>query len=300
MIGLPRTGTTILHTLLAQDPVHRAMYYYEGFDPVAREVRPGPGPAPDDPRRKKLDTMMRQMEWMAPGYRAIHAMDSDSIEECVTVILCTFSTPQFDFQYECPTLLAQLEKQGTREPYLHYRKQLRMLQHYRPHGERWVLKDPSHLFALDTLLELFPDAVFVWTHRDPPSALASIASLTAHTRALFSDAYGAERVGRHVVEGVWPAGMRRALELRERLPADRFHDVRYADFMRDPIATIAGIYERFGFEYTHAARRAMERYLRARPQGSEGRHRYTPEQFAIDPAEENERYRSYRERFGLA
>lgn len=292
VIGWPRTGTTILHTLLAQDPAHRALLYYEGFDPAA-------GAGDVATRKAALGRMLAGLEYMAPGYRAIHAMDPDSVEECVTVMLHTFTTPQFEFQYHCPSYLAWLERTGPRASYRHYREQLRMLQYHRPAGERFVLKDPAHLLALDHLLELFPDALFVWTHRDPVRALGSIASLTAHTRALFSDAYDAETVGRQVLSGIWPRALRRGLALREKLPPDRIADVRYADFLREPIGTIGGIYARFGLPFGFEARRAMERHLAAHPQGSEGRHRYSPERFAIDPATEAERYRDYVERFAI-
>ncbi|MBW2267777.1 MAG: sulfotransferase [Deltaproteobacteria bacterium] len=293
VIGWPRTGTTVLHTLLAQDPAHRALRYFEGFDPVA----PARGGA--DLRSAQLQKMLRGLEYMQPGYRAIHPMDPDSIEECVTVLYHTFSTPQFDFQYHCPSYHEFLERQGPRAAYAHYRKQLQMLQHYRPYGERWVLKDPTHLIALDTLLELFPDAQFVWIHRDPVRALTSIASLTAHTRSLFSDAYDAEMVGQEVTSGFWPREMLRGLELREKLPAERFIDVRYADFMANPIGSVGAIYDRLGLELRPEARRAMECYLREHAQGSEGVHRHSPEQFGIDPETEWKRYADYSERFEL-
>lgn len=293
VIGWPRTGSTILHTLLAQDPAHRALLYYEGFDPSA------PAAGGPDARPEKLRKMLGALEYMQPGYRAIHPMDPDSVEECVTVFYHSFSTPQFDFQYHCPSYLEFLERQGTRAPYEHYRKQLKMLQHYRPHGERWVLKDPTHLIALDTLLELFPDARFIWIHRDPVRSLASIASLTAHTRSLFSDAYDAESVGREMLSGFWPRALFRGLELREKLPADRFIDVRYAELMGAPLDTIASIYAQLGLELGAAARAAMERHLRDHAQGSEGVHRYSPEQFGIDPDTEWRRFAAYSERFGI-
>jgi len=292
VIGWPRTGTTILHNLLARDPAHRALLYYEGFDPAA------PARGKDD-RKAKLSKVLRGLEYMAPGYRAIHAMDADSVEECVTIMYHTFSTPQFEFQYRCTGYLSFLEARGTRSAYEHYREQLRMLQYYRPHGERWVLKDPAHLYALDTLLELFPDARFVWIHRDPARALGSIASLTAHTRALFSDAYDAECVGRDVLDGAWPRGLACALDLRERLPADRFVDVRYADFVQAPMATVRSVYDALGLELTATAAAAMERHLSEHPQGSEGTHRYTPEQFGIESSVVRREWSDYIDRFGI-
>lgn len=293
VIGWPRTGTTLLHTLLAQDPAHRGLLYYEGFDPAA------PARGAEDSRAAKLGKMLRGLEYIQPGYRAIHPMDPDSVEECVTVLYHSFSTPQFDFQYRCPSYLEFLERQGTLAPYTHYRKQLQMLQHYRPHGERWVLKDPTHMVALDTLLELFPDASFVWIHRDPVRALASIASLTAHTRSLFSNAYDAETIGREVITGFWPRALRRGLELREELPVDRFLDVCYADLMTDPLGVLGRIYEWLGVELHSEARHAMERYLQEHAQGSEGVHRYSPEQFGIDPETEWKRFADYSERFHI-
>jgi hypothetical protein len=292
VIGLPRSGTTILHSLLAQDPEHRALRYFEGFDPTLPATR-------DVQSRQKLGRMLAGLEYVSPSYRAIHAMDADSIEECVTVMYHSFSTIQMEFQYECPSYLRFLEDQGTNAPYAYYRKQLQLLQFHRPHGKRWVLKDPAHLVALDTLQELFPDASFVWIHRDPARVLSSIASLTAYTRAIFSDHYDAESIGRTVTDGVWPRALARGLELREQLPEDRFVDLRYADFVADPIASLERVYEQLNLTFTAAARSAMAEYLRAHSQHSEGAHRHSLEQFGIDPASESRRHASYRERFDI-
>ena len=292
VLGLPRSGTTILHSVLAQDPAHRSMRYFEGFDPSL--------PASQDAELKaKLARMLAQLEGMAPSYRAIHAMDPDSIEECVTVMVHTFSTIQMEFQYECPSYLAFLEKQGYAEPYAYHRKQLQLLQHQRPHAERWLLKDPAHMVALDSLLESFPDAHFVWIHRDPARVLSSICSLTAYTRALFSDRYGAEQVGQIVSQGVWPRALERGLELRDRLPADRFVDVRYADFMSDPLGSIAAIYRGLGLPLPQAARDAMERYLQEHRQHSEGVHRHSLAQFGLEESSVSRRFSEYRARFDL-
>ncbi len=292
VIGWPRSGSTLLHTLLARDPAHRALLYYEGFDPSA----PARG---RDTRPQQLAKMLKLLEYLAPGYRAIHAMDPDSVEECVTVMYHTLCTVQMEFQYHCPSYLRFVEEQETLTPYTHYVKQLRMLQYIRPHGERWILKDPAHLLALDTIFELFPDAQLVWLHRDPARVMASIASLTAHTRALFSDAYGTLRVGKDVLEGIWPRAMRRALQLRDKLPADRIVDVRYADLMAEPETTLETIYSGLGLELAPSARQRMLGLLREKPQGAEGVHRYSCAQFGIDPESVRASFRDYRERFGI-
>jgi len=298
VIGWPRSGTTILHALLAQNPAHRALLYYEGFDPAA-PARFASSQGDFDPRKEELAKTLRALELMAPGYRAIHPMEPESVEECVTVLYHTFSTPQFAFQYHGPSFQRFIAAQGPLGPYTHYRKQLQMLHYFRRQGERWVLKDPTHFWALDAILELFPDASFVWIHRDPARTLASIASLTAHTRALFSDAFSAERVGSEVTREVWPQLLRRGLELRAQLPADRFVDVRYRDFMADPVGCVAGVYERLGLEATGALRARVAAFLRARPQGAEGVHHYSTAQFGIDAETERRRYADYIDRFQI-
>jgi len=292
IVGLPRTGTTILLALLSQDPAHRPLLFWEGFDPVS----PRSG---DDRRRQQAARLIRSFDYVCPSYQSIHPMRADLPEECVLLFMHTFMTPQFDFQYHVPSYMKWLQEKGYAQAYRHYKEQLQLLQLQRPMTERWLLKDPAHLFALDSILELFPDACVIQTHRDPLKALASNCSLYAHTRSIFSDSVDPGELGEYVSQGTWPAALERALRLRERLPADNFRDLRYADFMRDPIGEIEGIYDYFGLDLGDTTRDAMRSYLALHPKAGDRAHRYSLEQFGLDPEAERKRFEEYCTRFEI-
>ena len=292
IVGWPRTGTTFLHTLLAEDPAHRTIPYWESFDPVP----PRAGP---DRRIERLDRMLARLAGFAPGYQAIHPMAARQAEECVALFMNVFRTLQFDIQYRVPGYVEWLLAQDARIAYEAWARQLRLVQYHRPCGERFVLKDPTHLVHLETALQLFPRARVVFTHRDPARAFSSIASLYAHTRAIFSDDVDPRALGRELLAGYWPPALERALALRERLPAGRVADVRHADLVRDPLGTALRLYRDLGLELGGAAREALRRFAAARDAGPRREHEHSPEAFGIDAAALRERFASYCQRFAL-
>jgi hypothetical protein len=290
IVGLPRTGTTILLALLSQDPAHRPLLFWEGFDPV----HPRSGP---DRRRQRAAGLIRGFNYLCPSYQSIHPMGAELPEECVLLFMHNFTTPQFDFQYHVPSYTEWLQAKGYAEAYRHYRRQLQLLQLQGTMAERWLLKDPAHLFALDEILELFPDACVIQTHRDPLKALASNCSLYAHTRSMCSDAVDADEIGRYVSTGIWSTALERAWTSRQRLPAENFWDLRYTDFMRDPITAIEEIYGHFALDLSDSTRGAMRTYLERHPKAGDRVHRYSLEQFGLDPAMQRKRFEEYCARF---
>jgi hypothetical protein len=178
----------------------------------------------------------------------------------------------------------------------------RVLQHLQWHGPRgrWVLKAPAHLFGIDALFAVYPDAGVVFTHRDPLEVVPSMASLHTVLRSTFSDSIDPLEVGEEVTRR-WADAISRALRVRDEggIPAERFFDVHYADLVRDPIDVVRKLYVHFGSELTPMAENRMRRFLSASPKDKHGPHRYSLEEFGFDRDVERERYRTYRERFGL-
>jgi hypothetical protein len=293
VVGWPRTGTTFLHTLLAQDPASRTIPYWESFDPLPPEQGP-------DRRAAKVDRMLAQLARFAPAYQAIHPMTGDAPEECVALFMNVFRTLQFDIQYRIPGYVEWLLAQDAGVAYAGYRRQLALLQHHRPCGVRQVLKDPTHLVHLEALLELFPDARVVYTHRDPAQAMSSLCSLYAHTRSIFSDDVDGRAIGAELMEGYWPRALDRAIELREKIPAERRTDVRYVDLVRDPLAAAAGLYSALGIDLEDRARAAMERFVRADAARDHGVHLHALEDFGLQAAAVRERFEGYCSRFDLS
>jgi len=175
LIGWMRTGTTFVHRLLAQDPDTRTMPYWESMYPV-------PPKTGKDGRAEELAHVLKQLEAISPNYEAIHPMGAHEPEECVALFTNVFRTLQYNVQYRVPSYVEWLQGQDPRVAYGQYRQQLQLVQFHRPHGIRFALKDPTHSVFLDTILELFPNARFVFTHRDPATTMSSLCSLYAYAR----------------------------------------------------------------------------------------------------------------------
>ncbi len=294
--GLPRTGTTLLHGLLAQDPTNRV--------PVTWECM-FPSPPPErhrrdrDPRIRAAERQIRWFHRLNPDFRRIHPTGARLPEECLIITSHSFQSFQFHTAHYVPTYQGWLEQTDLHESYAVHR---RFLQHLQWHtgGERWVLKAPAHVFGQRALFDVYPDAGVILTHRDPLQVVASVASLHTSLRGTFSVrvdpvAVGAEQAAR------WADGITRALAARDAgcAPATSFVDVRYTDLVRDPIAIVQRVYERFQLPLTAVVEAQMRRFLADNPQGKHGRHDYDLAQFGLDPARERERFRKYRERFDL-
>lgn len=292
IVGWPRTGTTFLHLLLSQDPESRTIPYWESFDPVP----PVGGP---DRRSAQVTRMLLQLERIAPDYQAIHPMTADMAEECVALFMNELRSLQLDFQYSARGYIRWLLDEDPRIAYSAYRRQLQLIQYHRPRGQRFVLKDPTHLVHLETVISLFPDARFVFTHRDPAKALSSICSLVAYTRAIFSDDVAPQAVGREIMEGYWPEALDRAQSLRAGLAAGRSTDVRHADLARDPIGTVENAYAALGLPFGGPARTAMESFLARERAGTPRTHVHAPEGFGLTTGAIRERFGAYCERFDL-
>jgi hypothetical protein len=296
IVGLPRTGSTLLHHLLAQDPASRV--------PQAWEVMfPSPPPEAErygaDPRIARAARQLAWFDAMAPRFKAIHPLGAQLALECIAIMSPTFLSPRFHTTYRVPTYQAWLERHDLRPAYRFHRRFLQHLQWGAP-GQRWVLKAPSHLFGLPALLETYPDAHIVQTHRDPLTVLASVASLTAALQGAFTDQIDLAEIGAEVSHR-WTEGLDRALQFRRSaaIGADRFVDIRYHDLIRDPMAAVARIYAHLDIALTAAAETRMRRFLAENPPGKHGPHWYSLSAFGLGAEELARRFAVYREHFGV-
>lgn len=287
IVGWPRTGSTFLHQLLASDPTSRTIPYWESFDPV-----PPPAGKPDT-RIQKLEKMLGLLGRIEPRYNAIHPMTAEATEECVALFMNEFRTLQFDFQYQVPEYARWLIAQDAHIAYELYRRQLQLIQLHRPTGLRQVLKDPTHLVHLETLIDCFPEAKFVFTHRDPAFSMSSMCSLTCYTRALFTDDVDPAAVGSELMSGYWPTALERARKIRASLPPDRAVDVRHPDLSRDPVGTGAEIYRALGIEFSAEARAQMTAFVERQEKEHTGRHEHALEGFGLTRAAVRDRFAEY-------
>jgi hypothetical protein len=294
--GLPRTGTSLLHGLLAQDPANRT--------PLSWEVM-APSPPPEreryenDPRIAQVERRMRCLDWLAPDFKRIHEVGARLPQECVAIMSHVFQSPQFATTCHVPSYEAWIDKADRRPAYQFHRRFLQHLQ-WRCAGQQWVLKSPAHLAGLDALLATYPDAGIIHTHRDPLVAIPSLASLRTVLHSAFSDAVDPLQIGLETTS-YWAQVLLQAIQFRHTHPAaqHRFYDVYYDELTRDPLGTVQRLYVHFELPWTPTAEARMRQYLAQHPQHQYGTHRYTMEQFGLKPAEEADRYRVYRDHFGI-
>jgi hypothetical protein len=297
IVGLPRTGTSILHELLAQDPANRV--------PMSWEVM-HPWPPPErasfetDPRIAAVDEQLARVDRIIPGFKRMHPMGAQLPQECVALTAHDFASMIFSTTHRVPSYHAWLDGADLRPVYASHRRQLQYLQWHCP-AQRWVLKSPGHLWALDALLAEYPDARIVQTHRDPLKVIASLASLVATLRLLVS-----RHVDQRAISQEWSAnlarGLQKATAVRERKLGDgtEVFDMHFQEFVRDEIAMVRRIYDHFDMQLTGEAEARMRAFLAANPADKHGAHRYTLADAGLDAAEERRRYASYQERFGIA
>ncbi|MFQ5773341.1 MAG: sulfotransferase [Kiloniellaceae bacterium] len=296
IVGLPRSGTTLLHGLLAQDPANRAPLTWEAMYPPPPTNH---GHPESNPQIAKADRQIRWFHRLAPEFRKIHPVAARLPQECIAITAHTFASPRFHTTYRIPSYQRWLDHYDQRPCYAFHRRFLQHLQ-YRSATERWVLKSPAHLFTLDRLFAEYPDALVVQTHRDPVTVLASVASLTAALQRVFSDFVDLPEIGAEVANR-WERGVERAIRARETLGSmrDQFFDVRYPNLVRDPVATVRRIYAHFDLPLGAEALARMKRFVAENPKSKHGDHSYSLSAFGLNREEEAARFRPYRERFGL-
>jgi Sulfotransferase family len=297
IISLSRAGTTLLHRLLAQDAGNRTPRSWELMRPI-----PPPETATyeTDGRIAQAERELRLFErFLAPDISAVHELGARLPEECLMIMAYSFRSFQFPSMNYVPTYQAWMEQHDLRPAYEYHRRVLQHLQWRHP-GERWVLKAPAHIFAVEPIFATYPDAGIVHMHRDPLEVTASLTSLTTAIYAAFSQGIDSRRVGRDLVESLH-TGLERYVRARDSDVArqQRFLDVDYRDLTADPMRTVRQIYEFFAMTLSADAEARMRRFLAENPQGKHGQHRYSLAQFGIDRDAEARRFAPYCERFGV-
>ena len=295
--GLPRTGTSILHDLLACDPAARI--------PLHWEVR-YPCPAPErasystDPRIARADREIQLWNQIVPEYVTMHELGGAIPVECIQITAHEFVSDELLGRAQVPRYAAWLASADLEPAYRFHRQFLQHLQFRYP--GRWILKAPSHLSSLKALFAVYPDARVVWTHRDPLKIIPSVASILEATARVRSDAVDPEQVKAWFTPDTCLTQIESAQRFRDSNPqhAERFFDVRYESLVTDPFSTLADIYDHFHIPFQAAAEAAMRRYLEAKPKDKHGRHDYA--RVATESSEGGairERFRAYQERFDV-
>jgi hypothetical protein len=291
IVGLPRSGTTILHSLLAVDPEHRAPLTWEVMSPSP------PTDHNEQQRIRRATQSCRCFNWLAPTFQHVHSLGAELPQECVSLMSPSFLSDQFDTMYNVPSYRAWFFRQDPLPAYQYHRRFLQHLQ-FRKQAARWVLKAPTHMSALPTLLSIYPDALFVQTHREPLEAMASVSSLITILRRVFSDAVDPGLVFREAVQ-YWSEALSRFLQERNRLANHRVCDLNYLDIRRDPIAAVRRIYEQFAWSLSQEAEQRMQTVLASQSRQQYNNHRYHLSYFGFDAAKYASAFGAYSEQFSL-
>jgi len=297
IVGQGRTGTTILHELLAMDPGSRVPLTWEVDHPV-----PPPETATyeSDPRIAETDATLSGVDLVLPGFMQMHPMGAQLPQECVRITSSDFRSMIFPTQYSVPSYARWLLNEADMAPaYRWHRIFLEHLQSRHP-AQRWVLKSPGHLWALDALLAEYPNALLVQTHRDPLRILASLSSLVAKLRSMCSDGSTIPRAAADFAGDILD-GLDRSVDARENgtVAPERVVDVQFRRFMADPFATIHEIYEKLGLELQPDAEARMRAFFAANPSDKHGVHTYRLADTGLDEGEWRERARRYQEYFDV-
>ena len=254
VVGLPRTGTTALHRLLCADPGHQGL---EAWLTEFPQPRPPRETWEADPVFAALQSAYREHHVSHPEFMGIHYMDATSVEECWRVLRQSGMSIGFESLANVPRYSAWLAAQDWTPAYERHRRTLQLIGLHDAE-KRWVLKNPSHLAALDALMAVYPDACVVVTHRDPVVSIASACSLSAEATAGMSTTFVGETIGRTQLE-MLARSWRRFEEARAAYDDRQFLDVDYRAFVQDPVGTVAGVYDHFDIPWSPAAKEEVAR-----------------------------------------
>lgn len=296
--GLPRSGTTVLLQLLSQDPANRS--------PLTWEIL-APSPPPEaatygtDPRIEEVQALLDRAGFTRPELMAIHPYGAKLAEECIFIFEHTVAHGPYRSFWDCPSYSKLTAAADDRATYQVHKKVLQQLQFRNP-AERWVLKSPSHMFHLPALIETYPDAVFIQTHRDLGRIMPSLAGLLSILRRTFSDDPAATdmHAAAQWALSVWRTGLEAMTEFRQRPGMnDRFVDVDYKTMLADPLAGVEQIYHQLGLPLSAVAKARMEAWLGQNRQGRHGAYEYSLAGCGLTEQDIEDNFGAYMERYSV-
>lgn len=250
--GLPRTGTTALHRLLVADPAHQGLELWLTDVP---QPRPPRETWDDNPMYQRIQAGYEKHHVEHPEFMGLHYMTADMPEECWRLLRQSMLSISFECLAHIPAYSSWLAGRDWTDAYRRHRRNLQLIG-LPDAGRRWVLKNPSHLFALDALMAAYPDALVIQTHRSPRTIIASMCSLAEQASDGWSTVFRGATIGRTQLE-LWARGLEKFNADRARFPSAQFYDVRYEDLVGDPLGTVADVYRYFGLEWGKSTGAAM-------------------------------------------
>lgn len=293
LIGMPRSGTTALSQYLSEDPALRSIPRWES----KRLTPPESGAhGQNDPRIAEIRAEFTEAHKQMPWRQKILPNSYEDPAEHGVLMALTFLNLQWPTLFRIPGWNQWVMQQDMKPAYSYLARVLKVLQWAKP-AQRWNLKLPPDLFALDAISTTFPDAQFVWLHRQPIKAISSVCSLCAQVREQQGGAKVVpEEIGPEQLE-FQALAVDRGMAARARIGEDRFTDVWQEDLGRNPLGTIATLYKQLGLKMTGGFRENLEARLQDKPRGRFGKHQHDLGSYGLDEATVNARFARYIERF---
>jgi hypothetical protein len=295
VVGFPRTGTTAMQNLLSLHPGHRGLQFWELLTPIPAS----PDPVVDLKKRGRAARMtLAAANLVAPEQGEIHDVRWDSYEECWYLFCYSFAVLNWDIMTGLNSYGEWLLSSDMRGPYEEYKTWLKVLLHQRP-VDNLLLKCPEHLWFMDALLDTFPDACIVWTHRDPFDSVASYASLMSLTRRMIYGTFEPKELGAYI-ETRFLEGVTRAMEVRERRGDANFYDVDFRRLHQDPEGVLRDVCAHFDLPLPANPHDAVATWQDADRADKKGSHHYSPEMFGVDPDRVRKSFAKYIDRFNIS
>jgi len=291
IIGLPRTGTTILQAFLSRDSRYRSPLAWECLIPC-------PAPTPETYRQNpRIDAVRKQFDQLislVPDFRKMHFMEADEPQECIGITALNFASYQFLSVSSAPSYQDWFFNHADQYENMRWHKRfLQFMQSGGVHSERWLLKSPLHLVRLKALFEVYPDARIIMTHREPHKIIPSITSVLSSVRSAYTDDEDAMRTGQEMLT-FWARAFERFLDARSELDReDQIVDIKFDDFASDQLGTVERIYAHFGWSLGDDSRTRMQDFLQAEPKDKHGAHQYSLEAFGITHIDIEREYARY-------
>ena len=289
--GMPRSGTTFLHRLILQDPSTIAPRLFQLVYPHASRA----GRLETALRRRWVGLQLAVFRMLSPEFNALHPVAVDAPEECTDITAHVFQSLRFESTYRVPSYSGWLQRHGLLHAYRFHRRFLQHLDADLP-GRRWILKSPDHVFALDDIRKVYPDARLVFIHRDPARVLASVARLTEVLRRPFARSVDRVEVGRDV-SASWVDGAQRMSALSAR--DNSVLHLHYQQIIRSPLDAVRAVYLHCNLVLTDEAEAHMRRWLRTAVNVSRPWRDYSLAEFGLDPHLLRERFVRYTDTFGI-
>lgn len=284
--GLPRTGTTALHRLLGVDPTHQGLQMWLADYP---QPRPPRDTWDSNPVYRQMQAQFNRHHDENPGYTGLHLMTADGLEECWQLLRQSLHSVSYETLAHLPSYARWLSGQDWGPSYRRHRRNLQLIGLNDP-GKRWVLKNPSHLHALDAIMATYPDALIVQCHRPAETIMASMCSLAYNTTPGWSNTFVGAQIGHDQME-TWSRGLARFNTERANHDPAQFCDIDYADFVADPLGSVAGIYRYFDLPLSDAAQQAMAVDYAASQSGPRApRHSYSLADYGLTAEAVRERF----------